>query len=335
MRGMTVAMLAALLIVACSSSSPLVTVTPRVPGPLGDTWFGHGATWRQIGGTHPSPRYAASLAYDAARHDFVLFGGQSGSASYGETWLFDGKKWKRAAPAHRPPPRRDAAMAYDPSLQSVVLYGGLVPDAAEGHEASDTWKWDGSDWIEVSADNSGPRFRFGAGMVTAATHVILFGGHVANTQYFGDAWTLAGSTWVRLDYGPGPAGRGHAAVAWNEDDSSLFVYGGLGIRNGAGPGNLGLPLTDAWSLKARAWSQVTAAGPPPLYDASAVWDPAAHSVLVMLGMSCPHPVSDSWAWNGSTWTHSTLPVPARWGAAAAPDANGQVLVFGGDNEAGC
>ncbi len=329
-------LLALIVLASCGGTEPSgATVTPHVAGPLGDTWIGHGGSWRQIGGTHPSPRYAASLAYDAARHDFVLFGGHSNSASYDETWTFDGTAWKHDAPAHKPQPRRDAAMAYDPSRRVVVLYGGLVADAAEGHEASDTWTWDGSDWSEVSADNHGPRLRYGAGMVTAANQVILFGGHVFNTEYFADAWTLAGSNWVRLDHGPAPAGRGNAAVAWNEDDSSLFVYGGLGIRAGAGPGNLGVPLTDAWSLKAGAWSQVTAAGPPALYDASAVWDSAAHSVLVMLGMSCPQPVNDAWAWNGSKWTHSALPVPARWGAAAAQDANGTVLVFGGDDEAGC
>ena len=326
---------AAILLAACGGEQhAAVTVPPHNPGPLADTWLGHGSTWHQVTGAHPSPRYAASLAYDAARANYVLFGGQSGSVSYDDTWIFDGRAWRRVLPAHRPSPRRDAAMAYDPSLQSVVLYGGLIANAAEGVEAADTWTWDGSDWKEVSGDNNGPHFRYGAGMVTAATHVILFGGHIFNTRYFGDAWTLAGTTWVRLDYGPSPAGRGNAAVAWNDDDSSLFVFGGLGMREGAGPGNLGVPLMDAWSLKAGAWSK-TSAGPPALYDASAVWDSAAHSVFVILGMNCPQPVNDAWAWNGSAWTRSTLPVPARWAASAASDPSGNVLVFGGDDETGC
>jgi hypothetical protein len=330
-------LVAALLLSACSGAQPaaVASSSAHTSGPLGDTWFGHGTTWRQPTGQHPSPRYAASLAYDTPRNNFVLFGGQFGSVSYDETWTFDGQTWHRQTPAHKPPARRDAAMAYDPSLRRVVMYGGLISKGAEGAEAADTWTWDGSDWNLVSADNNGPHLRFGASMVTAATHVILFGGHVFNTQYFGDAWTLAGTTWTRLDYGPAPAGRGNAAVAWNEDDSSLFVFGGLGIRAGAGPGNLGVPLTDAWSLKAGAWSQLTSAGPPALYAASGVWDPAAHSVLVLLGMSCPQPINDAWAWNGSAWTQSRLPVPARWGAAVAADPKGDLLVFGGDDAVGC
>ena len=330
-------LVAALVISAYGGATPTVVepATPHAPGPLGDTWSGHGATWRQSSGPHPSARYAAALAYDQARDDFVLFGGQSGSVSYDDTWTFDENAWKRQSPAHKPPPRRNSAMAYDPSLRLVVLYGGLVADGAEGTEAADTWTWDGSDWAQVSADNKGPHFRYGATMVTAGDGVILFGGHVFNTQYFGDAWTLDASTWVRVDHGPTPDGRGDAAVAWNAEDSSLLVYGGLGIRPGAGPGNLGLPLRDGWSLKSGAWSQLTALGPPALYDASAIWDQSTHSVVVMFGMDCPQPLHDSWAWNGSAWKQATLPVPARWGAAMAEDTNGNVLVFGGDDEAGC
>jgi hypothetical protein len=326
-----------LLLAACGGTqpTPVATASPHTPGPLGDTWFGHGATWRQPGGPQPSPRYSASLAYDIARNDFVLFGGQFGGASYDETWTFDGQTWQRRIPAHKPPPRRDAAMAYDPSLQLVVLYGGVIPDSAEGREAADTWTWDGTDWRQVTADNDGPRYRDGARMVTAGKDVILFGGHVSNVRYFGDAWTLNGSRWVRADHNPSPAGRGDAAVAWNADDSSLLVIGGLGIRPDAGPGNLGLPLADGWSLKAGSWSQLTGSGPPALYDANAMWDQARHSVVVMFGMSCPNPVNDAWSWNGSAWLRSTVPISARWGAATAVDTNGNVLVFGGDDETGC
>ena len=317
-----------------SSTSP-PTAGPPVAGTLGDTWIGHGGNWRQVDGTHPSPRYAASLAFDTAHNDFVLFGGQSGTTSYNETWVFDGRAWALHKPAHKPPPRRDAAMAYDPSFRSVVLYGGLIPDGAEGAESGDTWMWDGRDWTELIAGNTGPGLRYGAAMVTAATHVILFGGHDFNTRYFGDAWVLAGSTWVRLDYGPAPPGRGNAAVVWNGEDSSMFVYGGQGIRAGAGPGNLGVPLMDAWSLKAATWTRLTSAGPPALYDATAIWDAAAHAVVVILGMNCPQPINDAWAWNGSTWTQSKLPIPARWGASVAQAQDGTALLFGGSNEAGC
>ena len=332
----SIGLMAVLLTAACGSGAqPVTPAAQHSPGPLGDTWIGHGTTWRQVAGEHPSPRYSAALAYDAARKVFVLFGGQFESTSFDETWTFDGNTWKLQTPGHKPRPRRDAAMAYDPSLREIVLYGGLVPDGNEGSEAADTWKWDGSDWAEVSGDNRGPRYRDGARMVTAGDHVILFGGHIGNVSYFGDAWTFDGSTWTRLDHDPAPAGRGDAAIAWNPLDSSLLVYGGLGLRAGAGPGNIGLPLTDAWSLKGGTWARLTASGPPALYDASAMWDERNQAVVLLFGMSCPRPVDDAWVWNGSTWIQAKVPVPARWAAATARDTDGNVLVFGGNDEAGC
>ena len=330
------ALITLVAVTACGrGTQPIAHATQHQPGPLGDTWIREGATWREASASGPSPRYSAALAYDAARQDFVLFGGQSASVSYDETWTFDGKSWKRQMPEHKPRPRRGAAMAYDPSLRQVVLYGGLVPDGSEGSEADDTWIWDGADWAPVAGAGRGPSYRNGAQMVTAGDGVILFGGHTSNTRYYGDAWTLVGSRWVRIDHSPTPEGRGEAAVAWDAEDSSLVVYGGIGFRPNAGPGNLGLPLTDTWSLKRGAWSRLSSAGPPALYNASAVWDAASHSVVVMLGMSCPRPVNDAWSWNGSAWTQSKLPIPARWAAATAEDAKGDVVVFGGDDEAGC
>lgn len=325
-----------LLLTACGGAgSGTAVVATHTPGPIADTWLRHGSTWREVAGPHPSPRYAAAMAYDAARHDFVLFGGQFGGVSYDETWTFDGETWTRLDPAHKPPPRRDAAMAYEPSRQIVVLYGGLIPDSAEGSEAADTWTWDGRDWTQVSAENSGPRFRVAARMVSAGDHVVLFGGHVFNVRYFGDAWTLDGSRWIRFDHDPTPAGRGEAAVAWNPDDSSLFVAGGLGLRPDAGPGNLGIARQDGWVLRNGSWTPITAAGPPAVYDAAAIWDGSTHAIVLMFGMVCPNPVSDAWSWNGSAWKRSSLPVPARWSAAVAEGSSGDVLVFGGDDESGC
>ena len=328
----SVGLTAILATFACGPGA--LPASQHVAGPLADTWSGHGTTWRPVTGEHPSPRYAAALAFDAERKQFVLFGGQSGSVSYDDTWTFDGTAWKPATPAHRPPPRRDAAMAYDPSLGRIVLYGGLVPDGNEGSEAADTWTWDGNDWSHVGDDNHGPGHRDGARLVTAGDGVILFGGHISNVSYFGDAWSFDGKTWTRTDRDPGPAGRGDAAVGWNPLDSSLLVYGGLGLRAGAGPGNIGVPLTDGWSLKDGTWSRLSD-GPPPLYDANTMWDERNQAVVLLFGMSCPRPRNDAWVWSGGQWIRASMPVPARWGAALARDADGNVLVFGGDDEAGC
>jgi len=212
-------------------------------------------------------------------------------------------------------------MAYDPKHQVVVLYGGLIPDQFEGSEAADTWTWNGGDWTEASVGNSGPSYRDGPRMATAGNRVLMFGGHVGNVRYFGDTWTWDGANWSRVDHGPTPQGRGDAAIAWDSDDSSLFVYGGLGIRPDAGPGNLGLALSDAWSMKNGAWVQLPASGRPIAANGNAIWDSMTHRVVVAFGIACPDPITAGWSWDGATGSEprgkAQGPAPWRGGACGA------------------
>ena len=338
-----VASIAALvLIVACGSPGTATpSSSPRVTGPLGDTWSWDGAAWHGATGPGPSARYGAALAYDAARHVFLLFGGQTARGASNETWTWDGTRWAERSPAHKPDARRLTTMAYDPGQKVLVLYGGLVQNGAEGSPASDTWTWDGNDWTEVAATDAMPGQRIGARLVTAGDQVILFGGSLApNSDFFADAWTWKGSDhWVRIDGGPTPEGRLSAAVAWDEADSSLFVYGGSGWNAADGGGALGRPLASAWSLKDGAWIPDAFSGPPALADTNALWDRNSQHVIVIFGMSgtsCPQPMNTAWSWDGAKWSRlPDLQVPPRWGAAVAQDESGKALVFGGSDEPGC
>lgn len=327
-----------LLLAACGG--PTATPPPsggvRTPGPLGDTWTGDGTTWHQADGAGPAPRYSASLAFDPKHHDFVLFGGQTTRGSSDETWTWDAGKWTAMTPVHKPPPRRSAAMAYDPAHEVVVLYGGLVEDKNEGFAASDTWTWDGSDWRLISPKTQAPGDREGPRMVTAGNTVLVFGGRWYNIKYFGDTWTWDGAKWSRIDHNPTPAGRANAALVWNPLDSSLFVYGGIGLRSDAGIGALGSPLGDAWSFKNGLWSGLKATGPPKAANGNAFWDQKTGRAIIAFGITCPNPINEVWAWDGTKWLQQApAAVPARWGASSAQDDKGNVLVFGGSDEAGC
>jgi hypothetical protein len=336
-----IALLAAaviLVLAGCGGSPVAAQPTPstRTPGPLGDTWTWDGAGWHQVAVNGPTPRYLAALAYDSDHQSYVLFGGHTATGISDETWTWDGKSWKQLNPVHRPPPRMNAAMAYDPAHQVVVLYGGLIPNQNEGIEVGDTWTWDGSDWTEVDARPGEPGNRQGPRAVTTADGLILVGGHMGNIKYYGDAWTWNGKKWSRVDRAPTPPGRGAAAVVWNPVDSSLFVFSGTGFKPGAGPGNLGELLSDAWVLKDGAWTQLKGSGPPPVANSSGMWDSQTKRALVMLGMPCPNPSGDAWAWDGASWSAAPKPgMSARWGAAVAQAPDGSAVLLGGSDEAGC
>src|ERR1700730_9574945 len=135
---------ALILIVACGSVSRVARPpSPRVPGPLGDTWTWDGTAWHAAAVPGPAARYGAALAYDSARNVFVLFGGQTAKGGSNETWTWDGTQWGAMSHTHKPEARAMATMAYDPRQKLIVLYGGLVQNGFEGSPASDTWTWDG------------------------------------------------------------------------------------------------------------------------------------------------------------------------------------------------
>jgi hypothetical protein len=83
------------------------------------------------------------------------------------------------------------------------------------------------------------------------------------------------------------------------------------------------------------WHEVSSSGPSARIEASMTYD-SNHKVTILFGgmdSASGDALSDTWEWNGTTWTQkspSTSP-PARFGAAFAYDSARQVAVlFGGD-----
>lgn len=308
-------------------------------GLKGDTWTWAGSSWKQASDSGPTPRYFAAMAYDAAHNVFVLYGGQTKTGSSDETWTWDGAAWKEMTPAHKPPARRNSAMAYDPVHRVVILYGGHVQGRGEGDVAGDTWTWDGTDWTLARDFTAGtpPDPREGARLITTGDRVLLFGGRFWNTNYYGDLWAWDGKAWTLVDKDPRPAGRGNPAVVWNRSDSTMFVFGGTGIKASAGVGAQGDPLGDAWTWASGGWArQQQESGPPPLAFSVGIWDASAKRAIVMLGMPCPNASDEAWAWSNGAWSKLAKPgISARWGAASAQAPDGRAALFGGSDEAGC
>lgn len=102
-----------------------------------------GTTWRHATPpVAPPSRILHAQAFDGARGETVIFGGQSVGGTLGDTWLWNGSNWRQAA-GPGPSPRPGAMMAFDSTRNRVVLVGGHL---ADGH-----WEWDGVAWQEVSA----------------------------------------------------------------------------------------------------------------------------------------------------------------------------------------
>jgi hypothetical protein len=113
-----------------------------------DTWSWNGTNWLRLNPpTSPPARREHAMAYDVDRDRVVLFGGEDPSGQLlQDTREWDGQTWLQMAPANPPGSRREHAMAYDPFRRRVVLTGGR--QNLVGSEYSDTWEWDGAQWIQ-------------------------------------------------------------------------------------------------------------------------------------------------------------------------------------------
>ncbi len=122
------------------------------PGPeYGDTWIWNGTDWlEQHPANSPSARSAASMAFDSAHDQLLLFSETPISVdSPNDTWVWRNGEWAQLSPLHSPVARGYASLAYDPMAQQLVMFGGFgfPPVGGAPRALGDSWTWSGNDWI--------------------------------------------------------------------------------------------------------------------------------------------------------------------------------------------
>jgi len=295
----------------------------------------------------PTARLGASMAYDAAADNVVLFGGEypnsvNGSLNLlGDTWAWNGSTWTEEFPATSPPVRVSAAMAYDAAADDMVLFGGQNSYPLGGPLAvsGDTWAWNGSTWTEEFPAASPPA-RADASMAydSATEQVVLFGGQTTSGSYLceqclNDTWVWNGSTWTEEFPSTSPPARANATMTYDAATGNVVLFGGVGIGL--------IALNDTWVWNGSTWTEeFSATSPPARANATMTYDAATGNVVLFggVGSSNGQPyLTDTWMWNGSTWTEENLTnyPPGRYAATMAYDAAaGDVVLFGGEGNSG-
>jgi hypothetical protein len=292
---------------------------------LNDTWLWNGRRWQRPKTQNkaaPSPRSNASLVYDAASKQVVMFGGVSFTAAgtccvhVNDTWVFDRHGWKRmdaGGPAgHGPSLRKDQSVAYDAARKRVILFGGQSETADDDVTVSlgelaeprlnDTWLWDGKHWSQAPLADSatGPSPRAAASLVydEARKVMLLFGGYNAGCSTC-NTWSWNGKKWAQVS---GTAPNVPYSYGVTQDFIGPAVYDvatreviavtpAVPANCGAvtTPGCEGQPAT-TWLWDGKTWHQQASPAltnkdlGPMVYD-------AAHHHVVMLGV-----------WERATWT---------------------------------
>jgi hypothetical protein len=277
----------------------------------------------------PLGRNFSAMAYDAARHQTVLFGGiVNNQQVLNDTWVWNGTNWIQKTPATSPGPRYGHAMVFDAARNEVVLFGGLGGSGCCG----DTWVWDGTTWTERFPATAPPA-RHSSAMTYDPVHrqSVLFGGVGLSFPFFGelldDTWVWDGNNWAeRLPVNQPSPRTGHS-MTFDANHDVVVLFGG---RLGLFPSDMG----DTWSWDGANWTQLfPSTSPPPTSGHTLVYDIVRSQVLLFGGYdNGAFSRNDTWTWNGAGWTRlfpATSP-PARTNYGMAYDSDLlEVVLFSG------
>ncbi|MGH2805704.1 MAG: Kelch repeat-containing protein [Actinomycetota bacterium] len=312
-----------------------------------DTWTWNGTTWTRRVFADPSERMDATAAYDTARGELVMFSGfcnpnnpntspqvasqspRCGSATFGDTWTYDGSSWTQEETTIAPMNRQRAAIEFHDGTDLVILVGGRCGSVG----CADSWTWDGESWTPLLSPPQVTN-RDGASMVydAARDQLVLFGGSGSDAT----TWTWDGSTWTQHTQTGGPEPRSHAGMAYDAARGEVVLLGGFDHS----PSDFQRPAYgDMWTWDGTTWTRETPdAMPPKRYSGTMEYDAATARVILHGGLdrlfdpNSNTVFSDTWAWDGQTWrelapTRTTYPSMSATSAPFPPF--GGILVIGG------
>jgi hypothetical protein len=250
----------------------------------------------------PGARAGEALIYDPENHGLLLYGGATSNTTLGDTWLWDGRSWKRLD-VLGPPARSAAMVAYDSVRHVVVLFGGSGPaGTGQGLYFQDTWTWDGTQWqVMHPAHLPNPRMRAGMVFDERRGVTVMFGGE-GETATHGVAtyiatWTWDGTDWTLADTAVNPPARHFFGMAYDAARGLTVLFGGsMG----------GARLNDTWTWDGTRWTQLSVPAPTARGWAQLAYDVATKTVVgYVFDTSANEPAEFTVVWDGGQWTDRT------------------------------
>lgn len=275
-----------------------------------------GTDWPLVSSGEPPARQSHALVYDRSRERVVLFGGARGTNKLDDTWEWDGLEWEERFPDTSLRDRSGHALAYDEARSQVLMFGGDLESTSgsAGGPTDETWIWDGTDWQELSLEESPPpRVSHALAYDQAREVVVLFGGGNWSDGWLNDTWTWNGQSWSEASPEVSPPARGYHALAYDAARERVVLFGG---RDSDGQRN------DTWTWDGSGWEQAAPGESPPARSSHALAYDATGRVVVLVGGLDFDPalyrVADTWIWYGHGWQKVSDESPAISGHALAP-----------------
>jgi hypothetical protein len=162
------------------------------------------------------------------------------------TWTWDGATWTQQHPSTNPPGRIQEAIGYDPATEAVILFGGYN-GYGPASQLSDTWAWDGTNWVQQQLATSPPGGpAYGAFDASRQTFVVL-------TQ--GQTWLWSHGGWTQAHPAHSPGYRLDEAVTYDPSRRQVILFGGKVVTT-AGGRETDTPMSDLWDWNGQDWVQI-------------------------------------------------------------------------------
>jgi len=284
----------------------------------------------------PSARHRHAMIFDPSSERTLLYGGVGNNGkALTDTWLWDGKRWEKAATTRKPAPSRNGhiSLAYDEKHKNVVMFQG------EG-----TWLWDGVNWEHVTY-NKGPRnlLEHAMGYDCEKGRLLMFGGEKADAnqytkakhKYNNNTWEWKGREWVKLNTKDAPSPRSYHVLVKDPIKGYLWIMGGSGPKGWFDSMEY---LDDMWKFTMNGWMKSAARLPIGLIGFSVVSDIDTRRLILFGGANeSGWPVrgkayQGTWEWNGKEWVKSRVeknPPPLYSHAMSYDPPRKRIVLFGG------
>ena len=276
--------------------------------------------------------------YDPALRRVVLVSGAEPprAADRDRVWSWSGTRWELMTDSG-PPARGNAGTAYDARRRLAVVTGGARRSANDSTFEIIGDSWEGSatsGWRRITGTDIAPRDHQSLVYDEGRQAVLMFGGILGDRSapWPTDTWELRPEGWVRIAT-QGPAGRGRAALAYDNVRRQVVLFGGAG--ESPAPGQPQPFYGDTWLWDGTSWRKAAEGGPPGRYAHGMVFDERAGVVLLYSGAAAHKnaPLSDMWQWDGARWTEIALtgPTPGyRYQPVMVFDpVRGRTVLYGG------
>jgi Galactose oxidase, central domain len=324
----------------------------------GSTWIWNGTTWTQAAAqvSGPSPRQGAAMAYSAALHQLILFGGQGADGSLlNDTWAWNGQSWFQEATTQAgsgPDPRQGAALAAD-SSGDLVLFGGtgassgVAGSAGAGSAGAASTGSPATDPTTITTPPvTDPPATAGDAATTPTTLAPATDPNATDPAATDPAATDPAAT-----SDPSATGATTSADTSVTDPPTTAAPlttsptttppdNGPSAVTAAAVTTASTTLDDTWTWDGTDWTASNKQGTPPARtDATLTWDASLGETVLFGGSAAPitsgggAPLGDTWIWTPDKGWSQLQPAgspPARYDAvsAAASGISGDIVSGG-------